>query len=161
MRQVYGDLTENSENRQDVESEAISGPVQEEATVDEFDFRLFLGEVGEDAKRVALGSPPPLNSEPGFVRPRRGDDYYFTGTRTAEAMEGFRSVVAGWEEVVKGARVSWVCGLLFLERMRGFKWLTVPIERMGTAMASDYDQATVFEEEQAAEGRCGSLWRRC
>ncbi|KAL8743586.1 MAG: hypothetical protein Q9190_004080 [Brigantiaea leucoxantha] len=107
LRQVYGDLTENSENRQDVESEAISGPVQEEATVDEFDFRLFLGEVGEDAKRVALGSPPPLNSEPGFVRPRRGDDYYFTGTRTAEAMEGFRSVVAGWEEVVKGARVSW------------------------------------------------------
>lgn len=88
-------------------------PDQEEAS---YEFRLFARPSGSgletsesnELPRVALRSPTPLNSEPGFVNPQRAEDYYFTGKPSAEQAEQFSRATVSGEQVLKNLGMRWV-----------------------------------------------------
>lgn len=58
--------------------------------------------------RVQLRSPTPEVQEPGFVRPARSQDFYFTGAVTTEAQRRFRDVAIEGERVIRESQTVWV-----------------------------------------------------
>ncbi|KAI4225149.1 MAG: hypothetical protein L6R36_004131 [Xanthoria steineri] len=57
--------------------------------------------------RVQLRSPTPEVKEPGFVRPARSQDFYFTGAVTTEAQRRFRDVAIEGERVIRESQTVW------------------------------------------------------
>lgn len=62
----------------------------------------------QSLQRIALRSPTPVNSEPGFVKPRRPDEYYFTGIPSVRQLEQFRQAAVPGEHILKGLNTIWV-----------------------------------------------------
>ncbi|KAI4254191.1 MAG: hypothetical protein LQ352_003238 [Teloschistes flavicans] len=89
---------------------AIHEPAEEA-----YDFKLFssskcrndAGITATPLPKIVLRSPEPESTEPGFVRPRRSDDYYFTGLRSSEEQEQYSDVAVDGGDVVKQSQSKW------------------------------------------------------
>ncbi|KAL8972906.1 MAG: hypothetical protein Q9197_002570 [Variospora fuerteventurae] len=78
-----------------------------------YDFRLFSRNVKTNhachqwINRVRIESPTPVTKEPGFVHPRRSEDYYFTGTRLDIERRRYEEATVNGEQVLKESRAKW------------------------------------------------------
>lgn len=106
-------------DRDVVAAPAPASPTQDAKDQDEhgYEFRLFskprgrvsVSERSQDGpQRIVLRSPSPVNPEPGFLRPRRPEAYYFTGSTNDERLKEYRMAAVGGEEILKGLDVRWV-----------------------------------------------------
>ena len=92
-----------------------------------YEFRLFSRPSSKplDTKalagshqRIVLRSPSPINDEPGFLKPRRSEQYYYTGVSTAEKLEHYRMAAVTWEEIVRGLNNRYVGSQDFIYRSK-------------------------------------------
>ncbi|KAL9580135.1 MAG: hypothetical protein Q9212_004670 [Teloschistes hypoglaucus] len=88
----------------------------DEPPEDTYDFKLFsASKPKNDAgattatllPKVVLRSPEPESGEPGFVRPRRPEGYYFTGARSREEQEQYSDVAIEGGDIVKQSQLKW------------------------------------------------------
>jgi len=104
---------------------------------DEYEFHLFakpLDSTKPTTKtRVIVRSPTPTQGDPGFVKSRRFDAYYFTGNTGEVLREQYRSATVTGEQITRGLAVRWVCSIL---QDRNFTGLTYPSVWMRATMAS-------------------------
>lgn len=83
--------------------------------VEDYEFRLFSGSNSKEAatsngavQRIAIRSPTPTSGDPGFVNPRRPDNYYFTGPLDSERAEQIAAAAISGEEIFQGLKLKWV-----------------------------------------------------
>ncbi|KAL8853945.1 MAG: hypothetical protein Q9221_001253 [Calogaya cf. arnoldii] len=57
--------------------------------------------------KVQLRSPSPELKEPGFIRPTRSHDFYFTSAVTAEAQRRFQDVAIEGGHVIRESKTVW------------------------------------------------------
>ena len=102
------------------DGEHVSAEVPVDENEESYNFRLFAKNVqsaqpvpsqnpSESLQKIVLRSPSPANSEPGFVNPRRPEEYYFTGVLNVEQAECFRQSAVSGEHILEGLGKSWVC----------------------------------------------------
>ncbi|KAL8834244.1 MAG: hypothetical protein Q9170_003831 [Blastenia crenularia] len=100
------------------EGPTAATPVIEEPDEQAYEFRLFSArsgkfyDSGHQPPKVQIASPEPLSGEPGFVRPRRFDDYYFAGHDEVKRKR-YELVAVEGEDVVKEASMKRVSALGF------------------------------------------------
>lgn len=91
----------------------VSIPDQPDQAI--YDFRLFSGNTKTShacdqwINKVRIESPTPVTKEPGFVHPRRSEDYYFTGTRSDVERRRYEEATVNGDQVLKESRGKWVC----------------------------------------------------
>lgn len=92
---------------------AKSAPDQSDE--DAYDFRLFSGRKhsaqasGQQTTKVRIESPNPASKEPGFVRPSRPENCYFTGAGADVDRKKYEEAAVEGEWVLKEAQARWVC----------------------------------------------------
>ncbi|KAL8735884.1 MAG: hypothetical protein Q9181_002633 [Wetmoreana brouardii] len=80
-----------------------------------YEFKLFASKHKQDPgsisqpTKIVLESPSPGLGEPGFVRSRRPEAYYFTGFRTKEQLGLYGEAAVEGEDVLKESRSRWAC----------------------------------------------------
>lgn len=112
---------------------AVEAEAQNE---DEYEFRLFAKPLDltrpTTNTRIVVKSPTPTQGDPGFVKSRRFDAYYFTGNTGEALMEQYRSAAVTGKHITNGLAVRWVCSIL---QRRSFTRLTSPLAWMRITMA--------------------------
>ncbi|KAI4281619.1 MAG: hypothetical protein L6R38_003560 [Xanthoria sp. 2 TBL-2021] len=99
-------LTHDTHRPDGTPSEFLGDPSEEA-----YEFQLFSQKSRPSAVstpqplKVQLRSPSPEVKEPGFIRPARSQDFYFTGAVTPEAQKRFRSVAIEGER--PGSHLRW------------------------------------------------------
>ncbi|KAI4130202.1 MAG: hypothetical protein LQ341_006489, partial [Variospora aurantia] len=89
----------------------VSIPDQPDQAI--YDFRLFSGNTKTShacdqwINKVRIESPTPVTKEPGFVHPRRSEDYYFTGTRSDVERRRYEEATVNGDQVLKESRGKW------------------------------------------------------
>lgn len=84
---------------------------QTEHNDEEYDFRLFasLTDPSKPTRdRITLKSPTPPSGEPGFVKARRSDAYYFTGPLKLELQQQYRQAAISGDQIEQGLITRWV-----------------------------------------------------
>lgn len=105
-------LTHDTHRPDGTPSEFLGDPSEEA-----YEFQLFSQKSRPSAVstpqplKVQLRSPSPEVKEPGFIRPARSQDFYFTGAVTPEAQKRFRSVAIEGERVRRESHTVWVHSL--------------------------------------------------
>ena len=120
---IYGTTSldgRNGDGSSDQAATDTSVVKAEENNEDEYEFRLFAkpstkSTESTTATRIVIRSPTPVHGEPGFVKPRRPDTYYFAGYAHGELMEHYRSAAVTGEHIVEGLNVPWVCPQVYTE----------------------------------------------
>lgn len=123
LASIYGPVTLDDSEGNGSASNPVNGPVVADTGDDEdngYEFRLFteLPQHGErlmPAARVIVRSPTPVGGQPGFVRPRKPDAYYFTGYTDERLLEQYRSAIVTGEDIISGLDIRWV----YLEPLTG------------------------------------------
>jgi len=104
---------------------------------DEYEFRLFAKPLDSTKHttntRIVLKSLTPIQGDPGFVKSRRSDAYYFTGNTSEALMEQYRCAAVTGEHITRGLGVRWVCSILQERNPTG---LMCPLAWMRAIMAS-------------------------
>jgi len=94
----------------------VAAQVREEED-EAFEFRLFSKpapepDSGEQApeklSRILIRSPSPVTGEPGFVQPRRSDEYYFATTPTREQRACFEAAAISADALIAEQAYKWV-----------------------------------------------------
>lgn len=85
-------------------------PVPDQSDEDAYEFRLFTRkkQTAQPATKIRIESPPPVSKEPGFVRARRSESYYFTGAGADKERGKYKEVAVEGERVLKEAQSRWV-----------------------------------------------------
>lgn len=103
-----GALDQPAAGTAEAETEAQDG--------DAYEFRLFAKPLDPTKPttntRIVVKSPTPIQGDPGFVRSRRLDAYYFTGNTGEALMEQYRNAAVTVQHITKGVAVRWVCSML-------------------------------------------------
>ncbi|KAL9012395.1 MAG: hypothetical protein Q9173_002835 [Seirophora scorigena] len=110
--QVYTSAFEVDAQPDNAAAKAIRPPLDplDEET---YDFRLFSGKAKTDhpssqqISKVRIESPTPVTEEPGFVHPRRSEDYYFTRARSDVERRRYEEATVDGEQVLKESRAKW------------------------------------------------------
>ncbi len=90
-------------------------PAPDQSDEDAYEFRLFSGRKhtaqasGQQTTRVRIESPNPVSKEPGFVRPSRPENCYFTGAGADLDRKRYEEAAVEGERVLKEAQARWVC----------------------------------------------------
>ncbi|KAL8971443.1 MAG: hypothetical protein Q9183_001052, partial [Haloplaca sp. 2 TL-2023] len=122
LEQLYSE--ENAEAPTSGVSGANTETVGEvgEAIEEAYDFKLFssktkgAGSSVQQLPRVLLRSPSPGDAEAGFVRPRRRDDYYYTGVPTLAKLMQYRDAAIEGDDVLKESGSKWFSFMTVLYR---------------------------------------------
>ncbi|KAL9036250.1 MAG: hypothetical protein Q9180_004409, partial [Flavoplaca navasiana] len=78
-----------------------------------YEFQLFSQRSRPSAisapqpSKVLLRSPSPDAKEPGFVRPARSQNFYFTGPITTEARKRFQDAAIEGQQVMRESQMVW------------------------------------------------------
>ena len=84
---------------------------------DTFNFRLFSmsalepsgsANIGNTPSRITIRSLSPVVGEPGFVRPRRLDSYYFTGEADSVKKDRFHASAVSGHDILDELQRRWV-----------------------------------------------------
>lgn len=137
-----------------------------------YEFRLFKKPSGPEIsnrshhifQKIALRSPTPESGEPGFLKPRRPDNYYFTGDANAELVEQYQRAAVSGAEILEGLKARWVWSLLvirpistYISRSRVMSYLggSQLLNRLGqpTPRAIIYSLRAIVVGRSAAERR--------
>ena len=114
LQRLFGDSVEkgiptNATGRGDKAGNTANDLCDDEA----YDFRLYAGPatVGPNqshvTQRIALRSPSPADTAPGFREPRRPDSFYFTGIPDVQQKAQFEMSALSSEQVLKGLKTIW------------------------------------------------------
>ena len=82
-----------------------------ENDADEYEFRLFAKPTKSSdsiGNRVVLRSPTPPSGDPGFLKAKRPDTFYFTGRPSEELLEQYQQAAVSGEQLARGLDVRWV-----------------------------------------------------
>ncbi|MCJ1253457.1 hypothetical protein MMC24_001269 [Lignoscripta atroalba] len=100
--------------QQQLDTQTVPNDGGEDADI--FEFRLFSKSTSKPLHtneragvplRVNIRSPSPCVGEPGFLRPRRSDTYYFKGDPSVEEKEQYRSAAVSGDEITRQISVRW------------------------------------------------------
>ena len=80
-------------------------PIKETGSDDELDFVLFApstkrSEPSQAVSKIRIQTPPPDDTDPGFVVPNRPQAYYFTGSISARDHENFEAAALSGQDVL-------------------------------------------------------------
>lgn len=114
LEQVYGAGSGDQQT-----SDTNTGPAEsivqgDNADGEAYEFKLFSSKSNQDSfpaqqpPKIVLRSPSPESTEPGFVRPRRLENYYFTGALTGKELSQYREVAVEGDDVLRESRSKWV-----------------------------------------------------
>ncbi|KAL8754015.1 MAG: hypothetical protein Q9199_004629 [Rusavskia elegans] len=143
-------LTHDTHGPDGTPSEILGDP-NEEA----YEFQLFSQKSRPSAistpqpPKVLLRSPSPEAKEPGFVRPARSQDSYFTGAVSPEAQRRFRDVAIEGERVITESQTVWPGSQL---RWR-LTTLTLPSYKQARRYSNSLDTAQAEKRKRPGKKR--------
>lgn len=114
LRQVYSSPFEVDAQPDNAAAKAIRPPL-DPSDEETYDFRLFSGKAKthhpsrQQINKIRIDPPTPVTKEPGFVHPRRSEDYYFTRARSDGERRRYEEATVDGEQVLKESRAKWVC----------------------------------------------------
>lgn len=116
LDQVFSNGLESQHTREpDSDAAQLAGRLPDQSRVEAYEFRLFSSKAkttqasGQEITKIRIESPTPVSGEPGFVRPRRSEDYYFTFANGDVERERYKEVAVDGERILKEAHARWVC----------------------------------------------------